>query len=228
MPLSKSTPGIVDASAMATPSTVLWSSFRTITRQASPVPEPVLWRSRSFGGVSVAVTLPSSLGLKGSDDRLGDHYERPAGNLTRLAEARERVGLGELLLLHQQPLRALDRLARDERLLQRVRLGAHREQLLVACPRRLDRGNDVLLAERLHEVAVHADLGRTLDELALVEGGQHHDRDRPLLDDPPRRLDPVEPRHLDVHHGEVGLELAREADGFLAVARLADHLVAGP
>ena len=98
----------------------------------------------------------------------------------------------------------------------------------MARPRRLDRRHDVLLAERLDEVAVDADLGRALDELALVERGQHHDRDRPLLEDPPRRLDPVEPRHLHVHHRQVGLELARERDRLLAVARLADHLVPRP
>src|SRR5580765_6460416 len=153
-------PGMVDESANATPSKVLWLSFRTITRHASPVPEPVLWRSRSCGGVSVDVTLSLSLGVKGSDDRFGDHHERPARDLARLAQARERVGLGELLLLHEQALRPLDRLARDERLLQRVGLRAHGDELQVARPRRLDRRHDVLLAERLDQVAVDTDLCR--------------------------------------------------------------------
>src|SRR3954469_24773039 len=165
-------PGIVEASANATPSKVLWSSFSTITRHASPVPDPVPWRSRSCGGVSVMVTVRSSLRLKRSDDRLGDHHERPARDLARLAQARERVALAQALLLHQQALRALDRLARDERLGERVGLGSHGLQLVVPGARRLDRRHDVLLAERLHEIAVDADLRRPLDELALVEGGQ--------------------------------------------------------
>src|SRR3954469_24046289 len=116
MPFSKSTPGIVEASAKATPSNVLWLSFRTTTRHASPVPDPLPRRSRSRGGVSVWLTGSSSLGLEGCDDRLGDHDERPAGDLARLAQTRERVGLRQRLLLHQQPLGALDRLASDERL----------------------------------------------------------------------------------------------------------------
>src|SRR3954452_695072 len=169
-------PGIVEASANATPSKVLWSSFRTITRHASPVPEPVPCRSRSRGGVSVMLMRRPSLRLEGRDDRLGDDDQRPARDLARLAEARERVGLRELLLLHQQALRTLDRLARDERLLQRVGLGAYGDELQVPRPRRLDRGHDVLLAERLDEIAVDADLGRPLDELALVERREDHDR----------------------------------------------------
>ena len=44
------------------------------------------------------------------DQRLGDDLERPAGDLARLAEPRERVLLGQALALHQQPLRPLDRL----------------------------------------------------------------------------------------------------------------------
>jgi hypothetical protein len=34
---------------------VLWSSFRTITRQASPVRDPPVRRGRVLGGVSVWV-----------------------------------------------------------------------------------------------------------------------------------------------------------------------------
>ena len=88
-------------------------------------------------------------------------------------------------------------------------------------------GQQVGLAERLHEVAEDAGLDRARHELALAVGGHHHDRDRPLVEDPPRRLDPVEPRHLHVEERDVGLGLARELDRLLAVARLGAHLEAG-
>src|SRR5262249_47738840 len=81
--------------------------------------------------------------------------------------------------------------------------------------------------DRLAEIAVDARLRRALDQLTLVERRQHHDRDRPLLEHAPGGLDPVEARHLDVEQREVGLVLAGELDGLLAVARLGDHLVAG-
>ena len=43
-------------------------------------------------------------------------------------------------------------------------------------------------------------------------------------DDPPRRLDPVDARHPDVHQDHVGLELGREAHRLRAVLGLADDL----
>ena len=58
IPRSKSTPGSTAASANATPSNVLWLSFSTITRRASPVPPPgPRVRSRSRGGVNVDMRL---------------------------------------------------------------------------------------------------------------------------------------------------------------------------
>ena len=51
----------------------------------------------------------------------------------------------------------------------------------------LDRRQQVLLAERLHEVAEHARLDRARDQLVLAVRGQHHDRDRPLVQDPRAR-----------------------------------------
>ena len=57
---------------------------------------------------------------------------------------------------------------------------------------------------------------------------QDHDREvRELGVDPPGRLDPVEDRHRDVHHDDVGLELAGQAHGLAAVAGLGDHRHAG-
>ena len=94
--------------------------------------------------------------------------------------------------------------------------------------RRLDRRHEVLLAERLDEVPEDAGFDRARDELLLAVGGEQHDRHRAVVEDPPGGLDPVEPRHLHVHDREVGLELARERDRLLAVARLAGDLVAGP
>ena len=134
--------------------------------------------------------------------------------------------LAQLLLLHQQALRLLDHLARGERVGERLRLGAQRLQLLVARPRRRDRGEKILLAERLHEVAEHAGLDRARDELLLAVRGEHHDRHGPLLEDPPRRLDPVELRHLHVEDRELRLLRPRERDRLLAVLRLGDDVVA--
>jgi len=48
IPRSYETPGIVADSANATPSKVLWSSFRTITFQGAPRPVPVPWSIRSL------------------------------------------------------------------------------------------------------------------------------------------------------------------------------------
>ena len=116
---------------------------------------------------------------------------------------------------------------RREGLGERLGLVAHRLHLLVAGARSMDRRQQVLLAERLHEIAEDAGLGRPRDELLLPVRGQHHDRDRALVLDPPRRLDAVESRHLHVHDREVGLLGARELDRLLAVARLGAHLVPG-
>ena len=47
-----------------------------------------------------------------------------------------------------------------------------------------------------------------------------------LLSDLGSRVDTVATRHLDVHDHQVGLEAFGQLDGFLAVAGLADDLVA--
>src|SRR2546430_14629963 len=64
----------------------------------------------------------SNVSIEGSDDRLGDDFHRPPGNLARLAQTRERLLLCEALSLHEEPLRTLDRLARGERFAERVGL----------------------------------------------------------------------------------------------------------
>ncbi len=102
-----------------------------------------------------------------------------------------------------------------------------RGELLVPRSRRLDRREQVGLAERLHEVAEDTGLDRAGHELPLPVGRHHHDRDRALVEDPPRRLDPVEVRHLDVEERDVGMRLGREPNGLLAVTRLRADLEAG-
>ena len=97
----------------------------------------------------------------------------------------------------------------------------------MAGARRADRGEQIGLPERLHEVAEDTRLDGARDELVLPIGGQHHDRNRALLENPARRLDAVEPRHLDIEHGHVRLGLACELDRLEAVARLGAHLEAG-
>jgi hypothetical protein len=69
--------------------------------------------------------------------------------------------------------------------------------------------------------------GGARHELLLAVRRQHHDRDRPLVEDSPRRLDAVETRHLHVQQGEVGLRAPRERDRLLAVLGLGDDLEAG-
>src|SRR4029453_10824184 len=98
---------------------------------------------------------------EGRDQRLRDDLQRTAGHLARLPESRERVLLADPLLLHEQPLRALDRLPRREGLREGLGLLAKRAQLVVPRARRVDRRQQVLLAERLDEVAGHRTEGQT-------------------------------------------------------------------
>ena len=66
-------------------------------------------------------------------------FRAAAGDLARLPEPGEGLLLREAFPLHEDPLRALDRLPRRERLGERVRLLAERDELLVAGARGLDR-----------------------------------------------------------------------------------------
>jgi hypothetical protein len=51
-----------------------------------------------------------------------------------------------------------------------------------------------------------------------------HDREiRRRLAEAPRRLDPVEDRHLDVHDDRIGRNLFRQRDRLSAVARASGH-----
>ena len=65
------------------------------------------------------------------------------------------------------------------------------------------------------------------DELVLAVGGQHHDRDRALVEDPAGRLDPVQLRHLHVEDGHVGPLRAGKRYRLFAVAGLGADLEPG-
>ena len=66
---------------------------------------------------------------------------------------------------------------------------------------------------------------RRVHVLVEVERREDEDARRAARrDDPPRRLDPVELRHPDVHQDHVRLELGRQAHRLVAVLGLADDL----
>src|SRR5215218_384414 len=137
----------------------------TSAAATSPVIPKNVSRRRRRGELSKRTTTSIATGSRAADecreDGLGDDLDRASGDLARLPQPRERLLLGQPLLLHQQPFRALDRLARRQRLRERFRLLAQRAQLLVPGARRLDRREQVGLAERLDEVAEHPRLDRT-------------------------------------------------------------------
>ena len=93
--------------------------------------------------------------------------------------------------------------------------------------RDVERRGDVAGGERLDDVGHDAGVAGPLDELGLAERREHDDRADPLLADLLGGGDAVHDRHLDVHDDDVGLELDGHLDGLLAVAGLADDLVAG-
>ena len=77
----------------------------------------------------------------------------------------------------------------------------------------------------LGDVRRRAALGGTRRVLGLLVGGQQED-DHPggRGEDPPGRLQAVDPRQVHVHQDEVGIELVRRVDRGLAGLHLADHL----
>jgi len=88
------------------------------------------------------------------------------------------------------------------------------------------RGDELIRRRRLQQEAAGARAERLVDVLVEVEGREDDDlrrRGRAVAQDP-SRLEPVQPRHPDVHQHDVGLQVASELDRLGAVARLADHL----
>ena len=134
--------------------------------------------------------------------------------------------LGHGVLVHEDALGPVDDLARLEPLGQIADLGLEALQLRVPTERNLDRGDEVALLERLHDVAHRAGVARLLDEIALRERGEDQDRGEPLARDLSGRGETVEAGHLDVEDREFGLTLADELHGFVAAAGLADDLEA--
>jgi hypothetical protein len=86
---------------------------------------------------------------------------------------------------------------------------------------RSHRRHDFLGGSVLEQKAAGAGAQRLDDVLVEPEGRQDQ---HALSRESPRRFDPVDPRHPDVHQDDVGCELSRGSDGFLAVACLGHHL----
>src|SRR4051794_16888570 len=89
-------------------------------------------RTKSATSSFTKTRFPQRSPRKRVDHRLRDHAHRTAGRLARLAEPRERRILGKPALLHEQAFRALDRLARGERIGERIHLLAYLRQLAEA------------------------------------------------------------------------------------------------
>ncbi len=96
----------------------------------------------------------------------------------------------------------------------------------VAADRHLDRRHQVPALEGLDEVGHRSRVTGPLDEVALREGGEDDDRRDPLAGDDLGGGDAVQDRHLHVEDDQVGAQVAGQLDRLLAVAGLADHVVA--
>ena len=127
---------------------------------------------------------------------------------------------------HQEPLGAVDRLAGLQTLREVGDLALEQARLGVPGHGDVHRRDDVAARERLDHVGHGLGAARLLDLLGLGEGRDHDDGREALLADHGRSLEAVHARHLDVHEDDVRVQPARELDGLLAVARLADHVVA--
>src|SRR3954451_22217515 len=105
------------------------------------------------------------------------------------------------------------------------RHGDARRQRRLAGGRRADARDQLVRARVLEEVADRARVERVGDVLAISERGQHDDPRRALAgEDPLRRLDPADDRHLKVHEHDVGRVLGAHRDRLGAVAGDADEL----
>ena len=132
----------------------------------------------------------------------------------------------EPVAVHQEALGAVDDLAGLQLLLEARVLVEQRLHLAEAAERHLDRGDQLRLLERLHQVRERAGVAGLLDQVALAEGGEDQHGGLALGADLAGGGQAVEPGHLDVEDGEVGREVAHELDGLVAAAGLAHDLVA--
>jgi hypothetical protein len=125
------------------------------------------------------------------------------------------------------PLRRLGRGGGRARELLDKALGDRRGEQRLALRDDADACGELLGRHVLEQEAARAGSQRLVDVLVEVERREHqhpHGRVAAELGHPPRRLDPVELRHADVHQDDVRLELAGELHRLGAVGRLADHV----
>ena len=103
--------------------------------------------------------------------------------------------------------------------------GDHRREQRLARSDRAHRLDQPRRRCALEQEPGGARLERLVDGLVAVEGREDEDlRRRPARNDTPGRLEPVEPRHPDVHQHDVGLELAHDPERLLTVLGLTDDL----
>ena len=94
----------------------------------------------------------------------------------------------------------------------------------LAAADRADPGQHLLGVGVLEEVAQGTRVEGGHDPLRVGEGGQHQDVGQAFGRDGPRRLDAVDPGHLQVHQDDVGSRLRDDCDRLGAVAGGPDHL----
>ena len=168
-----------------------------------------------------------TIGPEGAvDDPVGDGAHLGSLAHRRALDEGKGVLLGHLALVHQNPLRPVDRLAGFELLAEGVDLAGERAEFPEAADRHLDGRHEVGLLERLDEVGQGTGVAGILDDLSLAEGGEDQHAAELLLIDQPGDLEAVLAGHLDVEDRQVGQQLADELDRPIAVAGLADDLVA--
>src|SRR5579875_2990289 len=106
-------------------------------------------------------------------------------------------------------------------------LGVDRPLLPAVRQDRVQRAEELVPAERFHQVGSNAGVASFLDQLPLGEGGEHDHRHLGVPGDLPGCLDPGQAGHLHVQDGEVGAGLLGQPDRLVAPASLPHHLVAG-
>src|SRR5262245_13694219 len=84
-----------------------------------------------------------------------------------------------------------------------------------------------LRSDVLEQEAARSRAERVVDVLVQVEGGEHDDLRRSRLHDLPRRLDPVEHRHADIHQDDVRALGAAHLNRLLAIRSGADDVEVG-
>ena len=137
----------------------------------------------------------------------------------------ERLGLGHALLGLQHAFGALDQLAGLQPVRQRLDFVFQRGDLAEPADGQFDGRDQVADGEWLHQVGHRPGIARAFHQVALAEGGQHHDRREAFAGYLRGRVDAVAARHLHIHDHQVGLMLLGQFDGLLAVAGLADDVV---